>query len=122
FILSVTGCCSKSALCDFYAVLQCRICALADDLVRVLLLRNGTLKEPRTWMVAPANVDVPWEGRDRLDVGGFPRPEFAVSGSAGEITLVTAKLSLGVTLRPFGLRWTTGRKSFARGRPTCSSQ
>ena len=26
---------------------QCRIVVLADDLVRVLFLRNGTLKEPR---------------------------------------------------------------------------
>ena len=107
---------------DFESGWQCRIFVLADDLVRVLLLRNGTLKEPRTWMVAPANIDVPWEGRDRLDVGGFPRPEFAVAESAGEITLVTAKLSLGVTLRPFGLSWTTGSKIFAGDRPTYSYQ
>src|SRR5438477_584605 len=107
---------------DFESGWQCRIFVLADDLVRVLLLRNGMLKEPRTWMVAPANIDVPWEGRDRLDVGGFPRPEFAVAESAGEITLVTAKLALGVTLRPFGLRWTVGSKIFAGDRPTYSYQ
>ena len=41
---------------------QCRIVVLADHLVRVLFLRNGTLKEPRTWMVAPADAPMPWEG------------------------------------------------------------
>jgi alpha-glucosidase len=56
---------------DFESGWQCRILVLADNLIRVLFLRNGTLKEPRTWMVAPGNVDVPWEGRDRLDVDGF---------------------------------------------------
>src|SRR6266498_2570548 len=90
---------------DFESGWQCRIFVLADDLVRVLLLRNGMLKEPRTWMVAPGNVDVPWEGRNRLDVSGFSRPEFAVAESTGEITLTTAELSLTVALRPFGLRW-----------------
>ena len=40
---------------DFESGWQCRIVVLADDLVRVLFLRNGTLKEPRTWMVAPAD-------------------------------------------------------------------
>ena len=63
---------------DFDAGWQCRVFVLADDLVRVLFLRDETLKEPRTWMVAPAGVDVPWEGRDRLDVSAFPRPAFDV--------------------------------------------
>jgi alpha-glucosidase len=107
---------------DFESGWQCRILVLADDLIRVLFLRNGTLKEPRTWMVTPGNVDVPWEGRDRLDVGGFSRPEFAVAEGTGEITLATAKLSLAVTLRPFGLRWTTSGKVFAADRPTFSYQ
>jgi alpha-glucosidase len=95
---------------------------LADDLVRVLFLRNGTLKEPRTWTVAPADTPMPWEGRDRLDVSGFERPEFAVAEAKSEITLTTAKLSLAVSLRPFGLRWSAGGKVFAADRPTYSYQ
>jgi alpha-glucosidase len=101
---------------------QCRIVVLADDLVRVLFLRNGTLKEPRTWTVAPRDTRVPWEGRDRLDLSGFARPEFAVAEGKGEITLTTAKLSLVVALRPFALRWAAGGKVFAADRPTYSYQ
>jgi len=59
---------------DCEAGWQCRIFVLTDDLVRVLFLRDETPKEPRTWMVAPDGVDVPWEGRDRLDVSAFARP------------------------------------------------
>ena len=57
---------------------RCRIFVLADDLCRVLFSRHGRLKEPRSWTIAPAGVDVPWEGRDRLDTSVFPRPPFAV--------------------------------------------
>lgn len=101
---------------------QCRIVVLADDLVRVLFLRDGTLKEPRTWTVAPADTPMPWEGRDRLDLSGFTRPEFAVAEGKGEISLTTAKLSLAVALRPFALRWSAGGKVFAADRPTYSYQ
>ena len=41
---------------------------------------------------------MPWEGRDRLDLSGFARPEFAVAEGKGVITLTTAKLSLAVAL------------------------
>jgi alpha-glucosidase len=73
-------------------------------------------------MIAPGGSDVPWEGRDRLDAGGFPRPEFAVAENESEITLTTAKLSLAVTLRPFGLRWAANGKVFAADRATYSYQ
>ena len=107
---------------DFESGWQCRIFVLADDLIRVLFLRNGALKEPRTWMVAPGSVDVPWEGRDRLDVTGFSRPAFGFTERAGEITLATAKLSVAVTLQPFGVRWSTSDKVFAADRSTYSYQ
>ena len=41
---------------DFEAGWQCRIYVLADDLLRVLFVRNNAAKEPRTWMVAPDGV------------------------------------------------------------------
>ena len=107
---------------DFDSGWQCRIFVLADDLVRVLFLRDGVLKEPRTWMVAPGGTDVPWEGRDRLDASSFSRPEFAVAEGRGEITLTTAELSLTVALRPFGLRWSANGRVFAADRPTHAYQ
>src|SRR5438477_5681350 len=113
---------TDSVRLDFESGWQCRIFVLADDLVRILFLRNETLKEPRTWMVAPGSVDVPWEGRDRLDVTGFSRPAFGITERDGEITLTTAKLSVAVTLQPFGVRWSTGEKVFAADRSTYSYQ
>src|SRR5437762_10681737 len=92
---------------------QCRVWVLADDLIRVLFLRHGELKEPRTWMVAPGGVDVPWEGRDRLDTSLFPRPDFPVTQGREEITVATSTLTLAITLRPFALRWISDGKTFA---------
>ena len=97
---------------------QCRLYVLADDMVRVLFLRNGELKEPRTWMTAPGGVDVPWEGRDRLDTASFARPAYRLDANEREVSVTTALLSVAVTLRPFGLRWSTQGRAFASDRTT----
>jgi alpha-glucosidase len=107
---------------DFEAGWQCRLFVLADDLVRVLFLRDEALKEPRSWMVAPAGVDVPWEGRDRLDVSAFARPAFDVDTREDEVTLATAALTLVVRLNPFALRWIADGRTFAADRSTFAYQ
>ena len=107
---------------DFASGWQCRAWVLADDLVRVLLLRNDELKEPRTWMVAPGGADVPWEGRDRLDTGAFTRPVLSPAEAQHEITVATPALSFAVSLRPFGFRWLSNGRQFASDRPTYSYQ
>ncbi len=33
---------------------------LEDDLIRVMLLPNGTLNFPQTWVIAPVHPDVPY--------------------------------------------------------------
>ncbi len=101
---------------------SCQLFVLADDLVRVLLLRNDTFKEPRTWMIAPGDVDVPWEGRDRRDVSVFPSPPFSVVDDERAVTLTTARLTVTVTLQPFGLQWLADGKSFAADRATYAYQ
>src|SRR5215471_6815227 len=107
---------------DFSSGWQCRVWPLADDLVRVLFLRGGELKEPRSWMIAPAGADVPWEGRDRLDTGVFARPDFDLREAGSEIAVTTSALALTISLKPFGLRWHAGGKPFASDRPTYSYQ
>src|SRR5258705_10180317 len=67
---------------DCEAGWQCRVFVLADDLVRVLFLRDETLKEPRTWMVVPAGGDAPWEGGGRPVGGAFARPPLCVVAAA----------------------------------------
>jgi alpha-glucosidase len=107
---------------DLLAGWQCRVWVLGDDLVRVLLLRDATLKEPRTWMIAPRGLDVPWEGRDRLDTSVFPRANFSVTQGDRVVTVATSALKLAVALKPFGLTWTWDGKTFAADRPTYSYQ
>jgi alpha-glucosidase len=103
---------------DLDAGWQCCVHVLAADIVRVLFLRNGTLSEPRTWMIAPNGVDVPWEGRDRLDTGGFARPGFTLEPRENAVALAAGALSVVVTLRPFALRWSVDGTAFAADRPT----
>ena len=97
---------------------QCRIFVLADDLVRVLFLRPGGLREPRTWMVAPGGEDVPWEGRDRLDVARFGRAALDIETGEHEVAIRTAALRIVVRLHPFGLEWAASGVRFAADRPT----
>ena len=89
--------------------------ALADDLVRVLFVRDGTLKEPRSWTVSPAGADVPWEGRDRLDVSAFPRPAFAVVDRGGEVALELPSAVASGPSRPLRLTLDEQRKGLRRG-------
>ena len=105
---------ARAALDDGW---ECRIFVLADDLIRVLFVPPDGLREPRTWTVAPAGTDVPWEGRDRLDVSLFPRPSFAFSRTRTSATLRTARLSVVVNRAPFGIRWSLpNRPPFAADR------
>ena len=113
---------ANSVRFDFESDWCCQVFVLADDLIRVLFLRNNTFREPRSWTVAPGDIDVPWTGRDRRDLNGFSCPAFAVAENKHEITLTTALLSLRVTLWPFGLRWSFGGTVFAADRPTYAYQ
>ena len=52
---------------------------LDRHLVRLLVLRREGLRMPRTWSLSPelAGVADPIDGRDRLDLTGFPGSPFA---------------------------------------------
>jgi alpha-glucosidase len=85
----------------------------------VLFVPPGGLREPRTWMVSPNGADVPWEGRDRLDVAAFARPAFELEAREHEVVITTGALRIAARLRPFGLEWSTpGMPRFAADRPT----
>ena len=101
---------------------ECRVMALAEDLARVVFVRDGALKEPRSWMIAPGGADVPWEGRERLDTSGFARPRVEVAKGDSSVGFATPGLALDVTLRPFALRWSSGGTLFAADRPTDAYQ
>jgi len=84
---------------------QCRLYMLGDGLARVMFTPPGGLREPKTWAIAAGGDDVPWQGRDRLDVRGFARPAFSIDTSDHEVALTTSALRVVARLRPFGLAW-----------------
>jgi len=83
---------------------ECRIYVLRDDLVRVLFTPPGGLREPRTWAIVTGAADVPWAGRDRCDVEGFPCPMFTLE-SREHVTITTRAVIAKVRLAPFGIAW-----------------
>jgi alpha-glucosidase len=97
---------------------QCRVYLLREDLGRVVLLRHGELKEPRTWMVTGDGVAVPWEGRARLDMSGFASTPFDVATDASGVRLSLGRLTADVALDPFGIAWSQDGQRFAQDRTT----
>jgi alpha-glucosidase len=84
----------------------CRISALKPDLIRVLFLRDGVPRQPRTWMVpAEGAADVPWAGRDRLDETSWPAVGHKLAQDDDAITLTTAALTVRIGLSPLALTW-----------------
>ena len=99
--------------------LTCRISVLRDDLVRVIFLRDGVPRQPRTWMVLePGTRDVPWEGRDRLAEDNWPVPAWRLEQGEGHVSLHTAGLSLRVELGSLAMVWSLpDGRVFAQDRP-----
>jgi alpha-glucosidase len=93
-----------------------------DDIVRVLLMPEGALRQPATWAIAPGLDDVPLEGRDRFDVADFTCPEFTLVEQADRIRVETARIRLTVELRGLACSWAVERDGewidAARDRPT----
>ncbi len=82
------------------------IFVLEDDLVRLLVLPNGALEQPRSWTLAPGADDGPLEGRDRFDLEGFTCPAFALDqAEAGVVTVSTARVRLTIALENLACRW-----------------
>ena len=81
---------------------------LADDIIRLLVLPDGQLRHPRTWTIAPGEEDVPYEGRDRLDLPGLG-VGYGLVASADKIEISTPKLRLTIGLE--GLRCTWSQRT-----------
>jgi alpha-glucosidase len=74
---------------------------LEDDVIRVLVLPEGRLDQPRTFAVAPGTED----GRDRFDLAGFTLPEFALEADTENLRIETAAIRLTVRLARFFCSW-----------------
>ena len=82
-----------------------QVSVLADDLIRVQHLPEGTPRLDRTWMVVGKEGDVPREGRRRADLSPFPCPPFGLVKKDRQLALRTARLALTISLDDFRLSW-----------------
>ena len=83
-----------------------RIAALAPDLVRVTVLRDGRARQNRTWSVpAYGQSDTDWAGRLRLDDSSWPATPVDIAVKDDEAVLATQALRLTVTLRGLRMDW-----------------
>jgi alpha-glucosidase len=78
---------------------------LEEDILRLMVLPGGTLNFPRTWAVAPGLEDVPTEGRDRFDLGGFALPAFKLDQTPDKVCIVTPRVRLTVQLAGLYCQW-----------------
>jgi alpha-glucosidase len=95
---------------------------LESDIVRVMVLPGGELRQPRTWAIAPGLEDVPAEGRDRFDLSGFSLPDFAVDAGEDILRIETDRLRLRIRLKGLFCSWAVRRdgawRDMLRDRPT----
>ncbi|HEY2481665.1 MAG TPA: glycoside hydrolase family 31 protein [Caulobacteraceae bacterium] len=97
------------------------VLVLEEDIVRVLLLPDGALKQPRSFAIAPGQTDIADDGRHRLDTTGFTLPPFAHRLRDGMLELETARVRLTIDLDGFKCRWQVFDlewKNAAKDRPT----
>ena len=78
---------------------------LEEDILRVLVLPQGSLQMPRTWTVAPGLENLPVEGRDRFDLSGFSLPAFELTQDGTHLRVTTRAIRLSIALDGFFCRW-----------------
>lgn len=78
---------------------------LEEDIVRLLLLPDGTVKGPPSWAVAPGAEDIAEPGRDRMCVDGFSCPSYALTEQDGVVTIASARVRLTIRLDGFHCCW-----------------
>ena len=98
------------------------IFVLEEDIIRVLLLPDGSVHAPRSWAICPGGEDVPAEGRDRFDLSGFSLPSFSLHFNEPLVRVETQKIRLTISLRGFYCRWEVKQgeswRRVAEDRPT----
>ena len=103
---SLSACDARGFTLDCGNGAAIRIVALADDLVRVTLLRGGEVHQKRTWSVlAYGQEDTDWAGRERLDDSAWPAVATEITTSPTHVALATKALRLSVTLDGFRMDW-----------------
>jgi len=85
--------------------LACRVLLPAPGFVRVVFIPASGFRQGRSWMVSLGADDVPWEGRDRLDLGGDAPVPFELASAENRVTLHSEGISLEIALSSLALHW-----------------
>jgi alpha-glucosidase len=78
---------------------------LEEDIVRMLLLADGTLRSPPSWAIAPGAEDIAEPGRDRMATEGFACPDFEMAQTGDILTITTSRLRLSIALAGLRCCW-----------------
>jgi alpha-glucosidase len=84
---------------------QAHVFVLEGDLLRILLLPGGRLRELKTFSIAPGAEDVAQQGRGRFDLSGFTLPDFTLSEVTGALRIKTSAIRLTIKLVGFFCSW-----------------
>lgn len=84
---------------------RAHVLVLEEDVVRLVVLPEGELRQPQTWTVAPGLEDVPAEGRHRFDLSGFACPNFKLDTGQAGLVVETQRLRLSIAYRNLACRW-----------------
>jgi alpha-glucosidase len=72
---------------------------LEEGILRMMVLTGGVFSFPRTWAIAPRQEDVPLEGRDRFDLGGFALPPYQLEQNSNTVQITTNRVRLTIQLQ-----------------------
>ncbi|MGY2734888.1 TIM-barrel domain-containing protein [Sphingomonas sp. UYP23] len=78
---------------------------LEDDIVRLLLLADGSVTSPPSWAIAAGAEDIAEPGRDRMDIAGFTCPAPLVDEAQGKLIIATTQIRVTITLHGLHCSW-----------------
>jgi alpha-glucosidase len=81
-----------------------KVFVLEEDIIRVLFI-DEKLSLDKTWLVAPGMDDIPYEGRNRLDISPFTLPNFKYNQGEETFIIETKKIKAVINLNGFKISW-----------------
>lgn len=85
--------------------LEAKVSILEEDIVRVTFVKNNKLRLKNTWIVAPGQEDVAFEGRDKFDYSLYTLPTYKFSFDENVAVIETKELKLKINLDGFKIEW-----------------
>ncbi|MCC3359521.1 TIM-barrel domain-containing protein [Bacillus sp. REN16] len=82
-----------------------KVIVLENDMIRIMMTKSEQLKVRNTWLVAPGMEDVPFNGRDRLDLSPYSLPNYRTENQGNYVTIETELLKLQIILDGFKVTW-----------------